>query len=76
MTKSVVTVNLDDETKSRLEALSAASGRPVDSFIQTLLDDHLDTVEYAYKLHRNADAIHAGEIETIPSDRIFAELFS
>lgn len=75
MSTAVVSVRLDDEVKGRLDALSAATGRPVAFYVREALLEHLDELEYAYAIAGEAEAIRRGEIETISSDDLSAELF-
>lgn len=75
MSTSVVSVRLDGELKSRLDALSAATGRPAAFYVREALLEHLDELEYAYALASEAEAIRRGDIETIASDDLAAELF-
>ncbi|WP_040160727.1 type II toxin-antitoxin system RelB family antitoxin [Nigerium massiliense] len=75
MSTAVVSVRLDDEMKSRLDALSAATGRPAAFYVRQALLEHLDKLEYAYAITGEAEAIRRGEIETISSEDLAAELF-
>lgn len=72
----VVSVRLDSEVKGRLDALSAATGRPAAYYVREALMEHLDELEYAYPLKGEAEAIRRGEIKPIPSDELADELFS
>ncbi|MDO5094400.1 MAG: ribbon-helix-helix domain-containing protein [Propionibacteriaceae bacterium] len=76
MSTSVVSVRLDADVKRRLDALSAATGRPAAYYVREALEQRLDELEYAYQLRAEAEAIRKGELETIPSAALSNELFS
>jgi len=75
MSTSVVSIRLDAATKDRLDALSATTGRPAAFYVREALLEHLDELEYAYQLRGEAEAIRRGEVETISSADLAAELF-
>lgn len=75
MSTSVVSVRLDAATKDRLDALSATTGRPAAYYVREALVEHLDALEYAYQLRGEAEAIRRGEIQTVSSADLAAELF-
>jgi RHH-type rel operon transcriptional repressor/antitoxin RelB len=75
MSTSVVSVRLDSEIKSRLDALSALTGRSAAYYVREALTEHLDELEYVYQLRQEAEAIRKGEIPTISSTDLAAELF-
>ncbi|PMC74959.1 MULTISPECIES: DUF6290 family protein [unclassified Brachybacterium] len=76
MSTAVVSFRLDAEIKQRLDALSTATGRSAAFYVREALLEHLDELEYAYRLQEEALAIRRGEIETISSDELEAELFT
>lgn len=76
MSTSVVSIRLDATVKARLDALSASTGRPAAYYVREALLEHLDELEYAYQLRGEAEAVRRGEIETISSADLAAELFS
>jgi len=76
MSTSVVSIRLDAETKQRLDALSATTGRPAAFYVREALAEHLDELEYAYQLRGEVEAIRRGEVETVSSADLAAELFS
>ena len=76
MTTAVVSIHLDDEVKGRLDALSAATGRPAAYYVREALVAHLDKLEHAYRLKGETEAIRRGELKTVPSDELADELFS
>lgn len=76
MSTAVVSVRLDEAVKSRLDALSAATGRSAASYVREALLEHLDELEYAYQLKGEAEAIRRGEIETVSSADLADELLS
>lgn len=76
MSTSVVSIRLDAETKQRLDALSATTGRPAAFYVREALAEHLDDLEYAYQLRGEVEAIRRGEVETVSSADLAAELFS
>ncbi|QQS01917.1 MAG: ribbon-helix-helix protein, CopG family [Austwickia sp.] len=75
MSTSVVSVRLDAATKERLDALSATTGRPAAYYVREALAEYLDDLEYAYQLRGEAEAIRRGEIGTVSSAELAAELF-
>lgn len=75
MSTAVVSVRLDADVKERLDALSASTGRPAAYYVREALLEHLDDLEYAYQLRGEAEAIRRGELETVPSSDLAAELF-
>ncbi|MCH8614382.1 type II toxin-antitoxin system RelB family antitoxin [Arsenicicoccus dermatophilus] len=75
MSTSVVSLRLDAATKNRLDALSATTGRPVAYYVREALLEHLDHLEYAYQLRGEAEAIRRGDVATISSADLAAELF-
>ncbi len=75
MSTAVVSVRLDSEVKDRLDALSAATGRPAAFYVREALVEHLDELEYAYAIAGEAEAIRRGEIETVSSVDLATELF-
>lgn len=75
MSTAVVSVRLDTEVKGRLDALSATTGRSAAFYVREALLQHLDELEYAYQLRGEAEAIRRGEIATISSADLAAELF-
>ncbi len=75
MSTAVVSVRLDDVLKGRLDALSVATGRPAAFYVREALLEHLDELEYAYAIAGEAESIRRGEVETISSDDLAAELF-
>ncbi|MEI2777557.1 MAG: ribbon-helix-helix protein, CopG family [Tetrasphaera sp.] len=70
-----MSVRLDAATKERLDALSATTGRSAAYYVREALIEHLDELEYAYQLRGEAEALRRGEIETISSADLAAELF-
>lgn len=76
MSTSVVSIRVDADVKDRLDALSASTGRSAAYYVREALLEHLDELEYAYQLRGEAEAIRRGELETISSDDLAAELFS
>lgn len=76
MSTAVVSIRVDADVKDRLDALSASTGRPAAYYVREALLKHLDELEYAYQLRSEAEAIRRGELETISSDDLAAELFS
>ncbi len=75
MSTAVVSVRLDADVKERLEALSAATGRPAAFYVREALVEHLAKLEYAYQLRGEAEALRRGDLETISSADLAAELF-
>lgn len=75
MSTSVVSIRLDAGTKDRLDALSASTGRPAAYYVREALLEHLDDLEYAYRLRGEAEAIRRGDLETVSSTDLAAELF-
>lgn len=75
MPTGVVSVRLDSELKGRLDALSEATGRPVAFYVREALAKHLDELEYAAGIAGEAQAIRRGEVQTLSSDDLAAELF-
>lgn len=75
MSTAVVSIRVDAEVKDRLDALSASTGRPGAFYVREALLKHLDELEYAYQLRGEAEAIRRGDLETISSDDLAAELF-
>lgn len=75
MSTSVVSVRVEGELKDRLDALSASTGRPAAFYIREALSQHLDELEYGYQLRAEAEAVRRGQVETIPSEVLAAELF-
>jgi RHH-type rel operon transcriptional repressor/antitoxin RelB len=59
-TSGVVSVRLPDRLKRRLDALSAATGRPAAFYVREALDEHLDALEHAYTLRAEAEAVRRG----------------
>ena len=76
MSTSVVSFRLDSTLKERLDALSATTGRPAAYYVREAVMEHLDQLEYAYELRGEAEAIRRGEIQTVPSADLAAELGS
>ena len=75
MSTAVVSIRVDAEVKDRLDALSASTGRPAAFYVREALLKHLDELECAYQLRGEAEAIRRGDLETISSDDLAAELF-
>ncbi|WP_394276504.1 ribbon-helix-helix protein, CopG family [Luteococcus sp.] len=76
MSTAVVSIRVDAEVKERLDALSASTGRPAAYYVREALLEHLDELEYVHQLRGEAEAIRRGELQTISSDDLSAELFS
>lgn len=75
MSTSVVSVRLEESIKERLDALSESTGRPAAYYVREAVLEHLDQLEYAYRLRGEAEAIRRGDIETVSSADLAAELF-
>lgn len=75
MSTSVMSVRLDSAIKDRLDALSTSTGRSAAYYVREALIEHLDNLEYAYQLRREAEGIRLGEVKTISSADLAAELF-
>lgn len=75
MSTAVMSIRVDEELKERLDALSAATGRPVAFYVREALNEHLEELEYVYQLREEAEAIRKGTLPTISSDDLAAELF-
>lgn len=75
MSTSVVSIRLETDLKERLDALSAATGRPAAYYVREALNQHLQELEYAYQLRGEVEAIRRGDLRTISADDLAAELF-
>ncbi len=75
MSTAVVSVRIDAALKDRLDALTASTGRSAAYYVREALSEHLDDLEYAYQVRADAEAIRRGELATIRSQDLAAELF-
>lgn len=55
MSTGVVSVQLEKDLKNRLDALSAATGRPVSYLVREAVAEHLSDMEYAYELREEVE---------------------
>lgn len=62
------------ELKTRLDALSASTGRPQAFYIREAVSEHLDALEWAYGVAALAEAVRSGQEPTRPIDEFAAEL--
>jgi RHH-type rel operon transcriptional repressor/antitoxin RelB len=60
--------------KTRLDALSASTGRPAAYYVREAVATHLAELEYAYVLRAEVESNRRGEIPTRPLSEIAAEL--
>lgn len=74
MSSAVMSIRLPDDVKSRLDALSASTGRPVSYYVREAVVDHLDLLEHAYALQADAEAARRGELKTHSLADVMAEL--
>ncbi|AMD87611.1 type II toxin-antitoxin system RelB family antitoxin [Actinomyces radicidentis] len=76
MSTAVLSVRVDSEIKERLDALSSSTNRPAAFYVREALAEHLDDLEYAYSLQREAEAARRGDLETVSAEDLATELFS
>ncbi len=73
-TSGVLSIRLPDELKDRLDALSAATGRPASFYVREALAEHLAELEYAYQLQAEAEAIRRGQVKTISWNEMLTDV--
>lgn len=76
MSTSVVSFRVDGDLKRRLDALSASTGRPAAFYVREALELQIDKLEYAYEIRSEAEAVRSGQLKTISSAELAAELSS
>lgn len=74
MSTGVVSVRFPEDLKSRLDALSAATGRPAAYYVREAVTEHLDELEYAYTLAQEVAAHRRGNLPSRSLDDVAAEL--
>ena len=71
---NVLSVRVSGELKSRLDALSATTGRSQAFYVREAVAQHIDALEWAYGVASTAEAVRAGEELTRPIGEVAAEL--
>ena len=74
MSTGVMSVRLPEGLKTRLKALSDATGRPEAFYVREAVVEHLDELEHAYTLRAEVEAYRRGEIQARPAAEVYAEL--
>ena len=74
MSTDVVSVRVPSELKSRLDALSASTGRPQGFYVREALADRIDAMEWAYGVARLAEDARSGREPVRPLDELAVEL--
>lgn len=74
MSTGVLSIRLPGELKDRLDALAASTGRPASYYVREAVEEHLSTMEYAYTLQAEVEAIRRGEAKTRPLSELMAEM--
>lgn len=69
----VISLRVDEQQKSRLDALAQSTGRPASFYIREAVDRYLDEQEYVYGLEAEAEAIRRGEVETVSLEQLEVE---
>lgn len=70
-----MSVRLEGDLKDRLDALSAATGRPTSYYVREAVVEHLPDMEWVYMLRDEVESVRRGDIETMSSEDAAAELF-
>ncbi|MDR1442338.1 MAG: hypothetical protein LBJ02_08135 [Bifidobacteriaceae bacterium] len=65
MSINAIPVQLTPAALRRIEAVSAATGRPVEDIAREAVEDGLEEVEYATAVQAEAAAIRRGEAPTV-----------
>lgn len=74
MSSNVISLRVDAAIKTRLDKLSASTGRPRTYYIQEAIKRQLDEIEYIYGLEQQATNILAGNEPTYSLDEVVDEL--
>ena len=74
MSSNVISLRVDTAIKTRLDKLSASTGRPRTYYIQEAIKRQLDEIEYIYGLEQQATNILAGNEPTYSLDEVVDEL--
>jgi predicted DNA-binding protein len=70
MSVETISVPLPPAARRRIDAVSAATGRPVADIAREAVEDGLDQVEYAATIQAEVAAIRGGAVETISQDEL------
>lgn len=65
---------MPSELKTRLDALSASTGRPQAFYVREAVSEHLAALEWAYGVAALAENVRNGQEPTRPMDDFVAEL--
>lgn len=68
-----VSLRLPDDLKSRLDALSASTGRSKSFYMLEAIAEHLEDLEDYYEAHAIAQDIKSGKTKTIPLAEVMKE---
>ena len=63
-------IRLPHEIESRLEKLSAQTGRTKSFYVKEAILDHLDDIEDVYLAEKRLEDIRAGRTQTIPLQEV------
>lgn len=74
MSTSVLSVRVPSNLKTRLDVLSASTGRPQAFYVREAVTQHIDALEWAYGLATLAESVRNGEEPTRPMDEFAIEL--
>lgn len=74
MSTSVVSVRLSGELKNRLDALSAATGRPASFYVREAVAERLDALEWQYGIAQQAADLRTGRTQSVGMSEVMAEL--
>ena len=58
-------VRLSDETASKLDRLSAATGRSKSYYLREAIEESIDRLVWEYDLVRDVEKYRAGELKTV-----------
>ena len=74
MSTNVLSIRLPEDVKSRLDALSKATGRPVAYYVRAAVVEHLNELEWVYDAAARAEEVRAGIRETRSLDDVAGHL--
>lgn len=68
------TVRLKDGIEARIKRLAENTGRSQSFYINQMIENEIDRVEWEYSILRDVEAHRAGRLETVSNDELKADL--
>lgn len=68
------TVRLKSDIEARIKRLAEDTGRSQSFYINQMIENEIDRIEWEYSILRDVEAHRAGRLETVSNDELKADL--